>query len=221
LQILIDESLQERFPGLDVVPLRIEKVKILKENINLEKTKLQLYEEIKSSHTLESVRDEPVFQAYRDFYWRVGVDPTKTRPAGEALLRRILGGKPLPSINTLVDSYNLVSAKTGIAIGAWNFQDLKGSLRMRVSSPGEKFLGIGMASEATLSGKDVVVQDEEKLVAIYPYRDAEKAKVTLDTKDVLFFMCGVPGISTEELKRCAEETSKMVKAFNGGSLATL
>ena len=33
------------------------------------------------TYALETLKDEPRLRAYRDFFWRVGVDPTKVRPA--------------------------------------------------------------------------------------------------------------------------------------------
>src|SRR5207245_9542815 len=90
------------------------------------------------------VNDAPRPRAYRDFFCRVGVDPTKVRPAAEALLRRVIQGKPFPRINALVDGYNLASAETRIALAAFDIANLRGDLRMRRSRPGETFLGIGM-----------------------------------------------------------------------------
>ncbi len=44
----------------------------------------------------------------RTLYKALGIDPTKTRPSNEALLRRALKGETLYRINTLVDALNLV-----------------------------------------------------------------------------------------------------------------
>jgi len=134
----------------------------------------------------------------------VGIDPTKTRPAGEALARRIIGGKELPTINTFVDSYNLVSAQTFIAIGAFDMGKIHHrSLSMRKARCGEPFQGIGMQKDAKLDGVEIVIEDESdhELVAVYPYRDSEASKVTEDSKNVLLLMCGVPGISDEVLSQ--------------------
>ena len=43
----------------------------------------------------------------RTLYKALGLDPTKTRPSNEALLRRALKGESLYRINTLVDALNL------------------------------------------------------------------------------------------------------------------
>src|SRR5207247_10926710 len=61
---------------------------------------------------LETLKDEARLRAYRDFFWRVGVDPTKVRPAAEALLRRVIQGKHFPRINELVAAYTHTSPDT-------------------------------------------------------------------------------------------------------------
>src|SRR2546425_3267928 len=168
-------------------------------------------------YALETLKDEPRLRAYRDFFWRVGVDPTKVRPAAEALLRRVIQGKPFPRINALVDAYNLASAETRIALAAFDIANLRGDLRMRRSRPGETFLGIGMEAPVTLTGVEVVCEDADRLVAIYPYRDADASKVTPATRDVRFLVCGVPGISHEALREAAAVAANTVMRFCGGA----
>jgi len=167
----------------------------------------------RGTYAIESLKDEPRLRAYRDFFWRVGVDPTKVRPAAEALLRRVIQGKPFPRINTLVDAYNLASAETRIALAAFDVSKLRGDLRMRRARQGETFLGIGMEATATLKGVEVVCEDADRLVAIYPYRDAEATKVTLATTDTVFMTCGVPGISDETLDSADVTTTEFVERF--------
>ena len=115
----------------------------------LEEFKEEVFVEVKSRFTLESLKDEPVFRAYRDFFWRIGVDPTKVRPAAEALIRRVLGGRSIPRINTVVDAYNLVSMTTCIALAAFDVSRLNGDIIMRFADKGEEFFGIGMDKPAT------------------------------------------------------------------------
>jgi len=168
-------------------------------------------------YAVETLKDEPRLRAYRDFFWRVGVDPTKVRPAAEALLRRVIQGKPFPRINALVDAYNLASTETRISLAAFDKVKLRGDLRMRRSRPGETFLGIGMESPVTLSGVEIVVEDADRLVAIYPYRDADASRVSSETRDVRFLVCGVPGISDQTLREAAGVAAKLVTRFCGGT----
>lgn len=168
------------------------------------------------TYALETLKDEPRLRAYRDFFWRVGVDPTKVRPAAEALLRRVIQGKPFPRINALVDAYNLASTETRIALAAFDKEKLHGDLRMRRARPGETFLGIGMDSAVTLTGVEVVCEDADRLVAVYPYRDADASRVSSETRDVRFLVCGVPGISYEALREAAAVAAALVTRFCGG-----
>ena len=213
----IDQALKASFSGLRVVELEINNIIIKEADQRLEEFKkrkqLEIRDKIKS---LDEVKNVPIFRAYRDFYWRVGIDPTKTRPAGEALTRRILNGRDLPRINTFVDSYNIASAESSIAIAAFDLSIVsKNALRMRKANPGEVFLGIGMDSSIKLSGTEVVIEDESnaKLIAVYPYRDSDESKVTEDTHDVLMMMCGVPGILDGDLEGAKILTKEYVEEY--------
>jgi len=212
----IEKVLLDKYPGLAVLEFALG-VEIQKGSDHLEAFKRSKQEELrKKIPSLEVVRDLPIIRAYRDFYWKVGIDPTKTRPAGEALLRRIIGGRDLPNINTLVDSYNIASAETMISIAAFDRRKVNPQqLLMRSAVRGESFMGIGMKSSISLEGVEVVIEDtfEKKLIAVYPYRDADESKVTEDTKEVLFMMCGVPGITPKDLESAKNITFEYVTKF--------
>lgn len=205
-----------RFPELQVLVRYVKGVKVERESAELEEFREQIAQQIKASYSLESLKEVPLFRAYRNFFWRVGIDPTKIRPAAEALIRRILADKPIPSINTVVDAYNLSSIKTGIALAAFDEGKLTGDLLMRFAKRGEKFLGIGMEKPMELEGVEVVVSDEDKLIAIYPYRDADYSKVSDETRDLLLLVCGVPGIDEEILQEAAKVAIEYVTRFCGG-----
>jgi DNA/RNA-binding domain of Phe-tRNA-synthetase-like protein len=210
-------ELRSAFPGLRVVELKLAGLTVRASDPDLEKFKIEVQERVrKRTASLEDVKNQPIFRAYRDFFWRVGIDPTKLRPAGEALTRRILGGRDLPRINSLVDAYNLVSVETSIAIAAFDSAKVnEGALVMRKSVGGEPFQGIGMAAPDSLSGVEVVIEDRRsaKLIAVYPYRDSDESKVTEATKEVLFMMCGVPGIDDLALEGAARLTREYIGRF--------
>ncbi len=168
-----------------------------------------------SFSSAEQIRDQNVFRAYRDFFWRVGIDPTKTRPASEALTRRIIAGKSLPTINTLVDSYNLASVESFVAIAAFDVDLISEDLFMRKAREGERFRGIGMQAEIELKGVEVIIEDLQspKLIAVYPYRDSDDSKVTLQTKKVLLMMCCVPGVPQENLRHASALSKEFVERF--------
>lgn len=221
MSLTIDPPLVNLFPDLHVLVGRVENVTVRSHVAELEGFKGEVIEEIRGSYSLETVKDNLTFRAYRDFFWKIKVDPTKTRPAAEALIRRVLRGRPLPKINSLVDAYNLASMKSEIAFAAFDADELGDSLLMRFAVEGEEFLGIGMAKTVHLTGSEVVIADNGKLVAIYPYRDAEEAKITQKTRNVLFIACGVPGIDEEKLRLALDLSFKFVTRFCGGTARTM
>jgi len=220
MYLKIDPDVEALFPDLKVLVCRIENVTVKATDPGLESFKEEVIREVRDSYDVESVKDEPAFRAYRDFFWKIKVDPTKSRPAAEALIRRVVSGKPLPRINTLVDAYNLASIKTEIAIAAFDADHLRGDLTMRYAMEDERFLGIGMEKPLSLQGGEIVISDEEKMVAIYPYRDAEGSKVTEATRNVLLLFCGVPGISLEKLHEAMRVASDFITRFCDGVAKT-
>ena len=216
LMLEIEMKLRERFPGLQVIVEYVDGVLVEESGRELQGYKESVCAEVKRKYSLETLKDVSVFRSYRDFFWKVGIDPTKIRPAAEALVRRMLAGNPIPSINNVVDSYNLASIKTEIALAAFNRDELKGSLLMRSAEPRERFLGIGMREPMELNGKEVVVSDTEKLVAVYPYRDADRSKVATGTKDLMLLVCGVPGINEITLSDAGKVALELVTKFCGG-----
>jgi len=216
MNLKIDSKLKARFPDLNVLTLRIKGVQVRKRDDELENFKAEVMKQVRDDYSLDSVKDHPTFRAYRDFFWSIKIDPTKIRPAAEALIRRIIAGKTLPRINTLVDAYNLASIKSRIAIATFDADKLEGDLLMRFAEEGEQFIGIGMDKPLILTGGEIVVSDEEKLIAVYPYRDADNTKVTEKTENVAIVVCGVPGIPKRDLENASQVAVEYITRFCGG-----
>lgn len=216
MELVVTSEVSSRFPGITAPLVEIRGVDIQPSNKKLEKLKDGVVEMIRKELAVESLVDNPVLRLYRNFFWRVGIDPTKRRPANEALLRRVLRGKPLPRVNTLVDCYNLVSLQSFVPIAAFDLETLCGSLTIRFASEGETFIGIGMEKPIQLRGCELVVVDGEKPVAIYPYRDAEKTKITIKTRNVLLMICGVPGVDKRLLGYARKLCVEWIPSFCGG-----
>ena len=214
----IHREIRDKFPDLFVAEGDIGQLGITEKNLQLEHLKEETIDWIRERYTIDSVKDEPLFRAYRDFFWSVGVDPTKTRPASEALVRRILAGKPIPSINTAVDAYNLASIKTGVPIGAFDTDTLAGKISMRFAVPGEEFYGIGMEKPVSLQANQVVLTDEEKIIAVYPYRDSNATKVTQATKTIHIVTCGVPRIDEGTVISAYDLASEYLRRYASGTL---
>ncbi len=85
-------------------------------------------------------RDPPspeVTAGVRAMYRAAGIDPTKTRPSSEALLRRVQRGDPLPRVNSLVDIINWCSVETALPFGLYDAASIRGPVTLRLGRPGE------------------------------------------------------------------------------------
>ena len=90
------------------------------------------------------VRQQPPEEtgAVRTMYKRVGLDPTKTRPSSEALLRRVRKGDALPRINSLVDVCNWCSLEFQLPYGLYDASRIEGDIELRLGRDGESYPGI-------------------------------------------------------------------------------
>ena len=77
----------------------------------------------------------------RTMYKRVGLDPTKTRPSNEALLRRVRKGDTIPRINSLVDIVNWCSLEFQLPYGLYDLSKINGTVTIRLGADGESYPG--------------------------------------------------------------------------------
>ena len=118
-------------------------------------------------------------------------DPSRYRPSGEALVRRVLQGKQLYQIDTLVDLINLASMKHGYSIGAFDADRFSGNtLILGIGREGEPYEGIGRGM-INIAGLPVY-RDEIGGVGT-PTSDNERTKVSVGTTNLLVLVNGYDG----------------------------
>jgi len=214
------QEVSYRFPELAVCIGTITDIHNEKENERIERLREAVYQEVKTKHNIETLKDNPTVRAFRDFYWKLGIDPTKTRPSGEALLRRVLHGDELPRISAVVDAYNLASTKTILPISGFDVDLLNQPFHVRFAKNGETFTGIGMDKSIALTEQMLVLADQKQVLCIYPYRDVDLTKITLQTRNAMIIVYGVPGIDEQVLKEAAETTLDYIRLVSQGKTGT-
>ncbi len=88
------------------------------------------------------VESREITDAVRAMYRRFGIDPTKTRPSSEALLRRVRKGGELPRVNSLVDIINWCSVESQLPFGLYDLDRIEGPVAARMGRPREEYPGI-------------------------------------------------------------------------------
>lgn len=133
--------------------------------------------------------DRESIASTRRAYRALGDDPTRYRPANEALLRRILrnesthGTGSLSSIHVLVDINNFVSLESGYAIGCYDLGAVQGAVVARKGEAGESYAPIG--KPAVNAANRLVLADDLGIFGS-PTADSQRTLVGLDTVNVLF-----------------------------------
>lgn len=211
-------EVSSRFPELAISIGTIKNVLVEKENVEIRKLKKSVCSEVRTRYSVEKLKENPIVRAYRDFYWKLGIDPTKTRPSGEALLRRVLHGGELPTISTAVDAYNLASMETIIPISGFDKDTLFPPFNVRFAEEGEPFTGIGVEKPITLTSNMLVLADTKRVLCIYPHRDADQTKITEKTNNILLVGYGAPGITGQQLEEAVEKALTYIRKACGGEI---
>ena len=174
--------LKNLYPSLYPPCIIIENVKVSK---SISQEIIDLENEVRKKYKLDDLINNHVIRAYRDFFWSIGIDPTKERPSSEALIRRLLHGKTLYRINNVVNAMNAVSAYTGIVFSAFDLQKIELPVILRASEGHEKLKIIG-GDEITIPRDfPILIDNNGEIFSATVYRDGEKTKVTLSTKQLL------------------------------------
>lgn len=118
----------------------------------------------------------------RALYKALGIDPTKTRPSNEALLRRVLKGEALYRVNSLVDALNLVSLRQQLPFGLYDLDQVRPPVVLRRGGPGESYPGI-RKGPVNVEDRPVLVDAEGPFGN--PTSDSARTCVTLATRSTL------------------------------------
>jgi DNA/RNA-binding domain of Phe-tRNA-synthetase-like protein len=146
--------------------------------------------------------------AVRTMYKKVGIDPTKTRPSNEALLRRVRKGDTIPRINSAVDIVNWCSLEFQLPYGLYDFSKVSGPVTMRLGNAGESYPGI-RKDDVNVAGRITVADD---LGAFgNPTSDSARTMVTPAATELLVIVYAPIEITKSQLDRVATITAERLQ----------
>lgn len=174
--------------------------------------------EFRGKYTTETLKQQSGIAATRAAYRRFGKDPSRYRPSNEALVRRVLQGKELYHINTLVDINNLASIHWGYSIGGFDMNKIQGHrLVLGVGEKDEPYEGIG---RGVLNIEGLPVYRDNKGGIGTPTSDHERTKIGMDIRQLLFLINGYDG-DEERTLACAKELQDLLREFGGSDGGTI
>jgi DNA/RNA-binding domain of Phe-tRNA-synthetase-like protein len=146
-----------------------------------------------------NLRQEPIASAYRVFFRQIGLDPDEFRtPLEAAVLERLRAGG-FRSRGIVDDALTIATVETGVAMRAFDADQVSGELVLRLSQPQER-LGSERDGFELPDGTLVVADAERSLGLIFGETATGRgvhphtSRITLCAIQVQ----GVPDISVEE-----------------------
>ncbi len=165
---------------------------------------------LRQTLTTESLKEITSIAATRRVYKACGKDPSRYRPASEALIRRVLQGKELYQRDTLVDLVNLASIAYSYSTGGFDADKFVGdTLTLGIGCEGDPYEGIGRGM-INIHGLPVY-RDAEGGVGT-PTSDHERTKMTLETCHLLVLINGYDG-NEQRVRENAEYIQTLLRKY--------
>ncbi len=171
------------------------------------------------------IGDTPLSQleslaAWRSVFRSFGVDPTQTRSAGEALLRRLTKQGEIPSINALVDMGNLISIRYGLPVAILDIRRATGQITVRLAEGTERFTNLGQAETVTPDVGEVIFADDTGLVFArrWCWRQSDESAARADTTDVIITIEGQHTGAEKEVTTAVHDLKALLAKYAGGEI---
>jgi DNA/RNA-binding domain of Phe-tRNA-synthetase-like protein len=156
----------------------------------------------------------PGVEEARRLYKGLGMDPTKTRPSNEALLRRALKGESLYRINTLVDALNLCSLVQQLPYGLYDLGRVVPPVTLRLGLEGEGYEGIRKGF-VNVAGRPTLVDQEGAFGN--PTSDSGRTSIGLSARSSLVVAYGPRDLAREKMAHALAETEATLTRHCGGA----
>lgn len=202
--------------GINAFGAELRGLTIKKKVSALEKAKKELAEEVKKLSD-EEIRNNPVINGYQEAYVAVGKKRGELTPSGEVMTKYIREKGKLPTINSVVDSYNLVAAKYYLALGAHDIDKINGNVELAIADGTELYIPLGESKPLKISPGEYIFKDDKKVLCRLDVKQGDQTRITDSTKDVWIYVQGNKNTSDEYLKKALKEACENIVKYCGGS----
>jgi DNA/RNA-binding domain of Phe-tRNA-synthetase-like protein len=155
--------------------------------------------------------EHPVAGGVRKLFKSVGIDPSRYRPSGEALVRRIIKGQGLYHINCIVDINNICSIESLFPLGAYDRANIDGKVTIRLGTDDEVYRGIG--KEINIAGKLVSADAHGAFGS--PIADSDRTKITEETRDVLILLYAPASTDDDDIQKTLSRFAALASEHAG------
>jgi len=211
----MDSSITTRLPRISLGVLQYSGVsvsdspKMLQGRINF------FVENLRLEHELARLAEIAGIREWRGYLKQMGTDPSRYRPASEALLRRLLQGNPFFWVNSAVDVNNFFSVLHALPLGVYDLTQIKGDVTYRLGHAEDRYEG--------LNGREVSMENKPLLADALgafgsPIVDSKRTCVTEQSRDLLHVIYFHDQIDSAKQDEILGSVGRMFTEINGGEL---
>ena len=211
----VEEGARERLHGLNLGYCCFADVRTRKKNSLVDQAIAAASRSVAERYgDTTKIAEDEVIKGIRALFYKAGLDPTKERPSGEALIRRVVGGQSLYRINSVVDINNTISLLSGCPCGVYDLARIEGDMvTILVGKPGETYEGIGGKK---MNAENRILTADAKSVFGGPTADSGRTCITLETKEVLMLIYHPASAQMEILKEAMQNAKIQMQRATGG-----
>jgi DNA/RNA-binding domain of Phe-tRNA-synthetase-like protein len=222
VKFTIDPAIFDAFPDVNVGLVCFQTIEN-KQEIPEITTALRAAEADLPGHLgASTVVEHPHIHPWREAYRKFGAKPKENPSSIENLIRRILKGSPVSNINSVVDIYNLISLKYLVPVGGEDLDKIIGDVQLTFAGDSEapvKLLGEPEARPPK-PGEVIYKDDEGAICRRWNWKEADRTKFTLQTKNGILVIEGLPPVGREIIQMAITELSSLVQKHCGGTAQT-
>ena len=217
MKISMDDSIKKIVPNCRLGCVEIHGAGVKATPAALTHEFAELKERIAQTYDLAVLPQHPRILSVRDMYRKLRFDPSRYRPASEALMRRVLQQKQLYFVNSAVDVINYCSLKHLLPMGLYDLDRIEGDAVYRVAAEGN-YVNIG-GNEVSTEGKPFLADSAG--VFGNPTSDSRRTAVTLLTRNLLLVVYAAEEVADDEVTEILQFSGEMLVRYNGGRIAAL
>ncbi len=184
MKITISEELKNILPEFNIISYKMEvdnkktiEVKTLLENLTV-------------PFSLDMVTTNPLIKETRDGYKKLKKDPSHTRCAAEALIRRVIKhqesqGTPIYSLGDIIDLGNILSVKCLRSVCVVDADKINGDILIRIGKNKEIVEAI---NRSNINAENLIVYVDALGIFGSPTSDTLRTSVTDTTKNIIIMI---------------------------------
>ncbi len=209
-KVMIDKKIKELTFGIaEIKGFQVQTKSMELERVKKEWLKTLDYEQVKSTinsyEYLLGTRDQGIEGLSSENLWQY----VKTK-------------KQLPNINTVTDSYNLISLKTGMIMGIYDADKITGNLAVREATGNEHFIPIGNKEKVPIQPREYILVDEDnKVITRWLTKQHHDVKIEKTSKRAIVCVQGNKHLTKEHVQKVLKEVCAFVTQHCGGEYQIL